>query len=382
MSEDMKCATDRDIHDLLLSNQQKFTPKVLRELAFSRNVICSDVSEKKKLADYLSVITHDHYDLDELIEKRESKARREKSTFETYKVSLEGDEVKEILGKLRETYSEDSNKDFKFTQTSSTSFKAAYSYIDMLYSKTRFTQRQHYKAEISIDVKDNELQVRMPAGLRETDFTDVFQKKMQESIYLPVVRESISLENIRAPELRSQFFLKLISSIEGLRFKGVFKVKVSSKHLIPDVFDDAAFDNEDEENEKTNGEDKNSEDSPAMLQAIHRMILDGENIESSSEYQDLTKSGYFINSISWIATENVSPYTQYFMEVGFSDGDTCKNFRYSLKGVKNVKGGFYNKSVRPPSENNTLWFNEAIELVSRTILEEITTKKYRENDDG
>lgn len=157
MSKDMKCATDRDIHDLLLSDQQKFTSKVLREFAFSRNVICSDITERKQLADYLSVITHDHYDLDDLIEKKESKSRREKVTFESYQVSLDGAMVKDILNKLRGVYSEDTNKNFRFMQTSSNSFKATYSYVDMLYSKTRFAQRQRHKADISIDLKDNEV---------------------------------------------------------------------------------------------------------------------------------------------------------------------------------------------------------------------------------
>lgn len=221
----------------------------------------------------------------------------------------------------------------------------------------------------------------MPASLRKTDFTDIFQQKIQENIYQQVARETISLEDVRIPELRSQFFLKLISSIDGVRFNGVSRVKVSSKHLIPDVFNETETADEGDDYD-VEVEGNSGEDSPAMLQAIHRMILDGENIESSNEYQELTSRGYFINSISWIATEVISPYTQFFMEVGFSDGDTCKHFRYSLKGVKNIKGGFYNKTLRPPSDVHTLWFNEEVESVSRSILEELISNKSQEKGDG
>lgn len=375
MSKSMKCATDRDIHDLLLSNQQKFTTKVLRELALDRNIICSDLSDRKQLADYLSIITHDHHDLDYLIEKRETKNRREVNTFDTYKIKIDGGSVKDILNKLRSEYLDDEAKSLKFTQTSSATFRATYSYTDMHYSKTRFTQRQHNQAEISFDIRDDELQVRMPAGLRATPFPEELKKKVQEKILNPIEALSISLENIKEPELRSSFFLKLISSIDNLRFNGVNKVKVSSKHLIPDAFEVIENNVEDDNAEEGPIEEDTFEESAEMLQAIHRMILDGENIESSSEYQELTKKGYFINSISWIATEKISPYTQYYMEAGFSDSETCKLFRYSLKGVKNVKKGTYNKTWRPPSIDNLLWFNNAIENISRTIFDEIVKEK-------
>ncbi|MEZ3187617.1 hypothetical protein HZR81_22290 [Pseudomonas sp. LM13] len=69
------CATDKEIHDALMSAKQKINEKVLLELAKDRGIFYSAKDSRDDLVSAISLLPHDYHDLNTLLEQRE-RARR------------------------------------------------------------------------------------------------------------------------------------------------------------------------------------------------------------------------------------------------------------------------------------------------------------------
>jgi len=107
------CATDKEIHDALMSAKQKINEKVLLELAKDRGIFYSAKDSRDDLVSAISLLPHDYHDLNTLLEQREHSGRQEKLTSVTLPTALTVEGIREVL---RE-YIEESPEDEKVTQT-------------------------------------------------------------------------------------------------------------------------------------------------------------------------------------------------------------------------------------------------------------------------
>tara|TARA_R110001599_G_scaffold28026_2_gene97495 strand:- start:5179 stop:6363 length:1185 start_codon:yes stop_codon:yes gene_type:complete len=380
-----KCATDKEIHDFLLSNKQRLSEKVLREFAKDRGIFCSNQDTREDLADYLSQIIHDQFDINAIVEKREGHNNREKTTFVTLKTDIESSDLNIVLTELQDSINEDREQKLLFVQNGMKKFTAEYSYTEYDFTKTRLMQRSKKDAQFEISLVDNEIKVRMPSSEKAKELTEKLKSKIEAKQLKPINDEKIELTSINSSNMRSQFFLRLISTMDGLNLEGVTSIRVASGDVIPAVVDD--IDNSLEENDDeysldestlfdTDQEDTAAEESAQMLSAVHRMVLDGRGLETSEEYQNLTRKGYFITSITWTAKETSAPYNKVSMMAGFEDPEECTSYRYSIKGVYKLRNHFYTKTLRSPSVDEKKVYIEAIEKHSKTILNQLISEQF------
>lgn len=386
-----KCATDKEIHDFLLSNKQRLSEKVLREFAKDRGIFCSNQDTREELADYLSQIIHDQFDIDAIVEKRESHNRREKSTFVSLKTEIESSDLNTVLTELQDSINEGREEKLHFAQDGLKNFTADYSYTEYDFTKTRLMQRAKKDAKFEITLKDNEIKVRMPSSEKAKELTNKLKSKIEAKQLKPITDEKIELTSIISSSMRSQFFLRLISKMDGLNLEGVTSIRVASGDIIPSPIDDIDLSLEEDDDEAsleedslvdTEQDDATAEESAQMLSAVHRMVLDGKGLEASEEYQNLTQKGYFITSITWTAKETSPPYNKISMMAGFEDPEECTSYRYSIKGVYKLRNHYYTKTIRPPSADEKKAYIESIEKHSKAILDQLISEQDNTDKGG
>jgi len=90
-------ATDKDIFDLLASAKQKLTDGVLRELARQRGIFYSPQDTREDLVDALSLLPHSLNELLDLMDRRETSRRNEKTTSVTLDADIPIDELKAVV---------------------------------------------------------------------------------------------------------------------------------------------------------------------------------------------------------------------------------------------------------------------------------------------
>lgn len=132
------CATDKEIHDALMSAKQKISEKVLLELAKDRGIFFSPKDSRDDLISAISLLPHDYHDLNTLLEQREHQGRQEKLTSVTLPEALTIEEIKEVL----KEYTAESPPDEKVTHHAKGNDQvvATVNYSDIDYGKTRLIQ--------------------------------------------------------------------------------------------------------------------------------------------------------------------------------------------------------------------------------------------------
>lgn len=91
------CATDKEIFDLLMSSKLKLTELVLRNIARNRGIFYSPRTDRFGLVDSLATLIHDHYDILEIIERRDPSRRAEKTTAVDLPGNITVEDIKEAL---------------------------------------------------------------------------------------------------------------------------------------------------------------------------------------------------------------------------------------------------------------------------------------------
>src|SRR5687768_9752133 len=95
-------ATDKDIFDLLASAKQRMTEGVLRELARERGIFYSPQDSREDLVDALSLLPHTLNELLDLLDRRETSRRNEKTTSITLDADIPVDELKAVVREYQE----------------------------------------------------------------------------------------------------------------------------------------------------------------------------------------------------------------------------------------------------------------------------------------
>lgn len=355
-------ATDKDIFDLLASAKQKLTEGVLRELARNRGIFYSPRETREDLVDALSLLPHTLNELLDLMDRRETSRRNEKTTSITLDADIPLDELKAVVQEYQEEVGATEKVDSHKKGTNA--FVMNLEYDDIDYSRTRLIQRQRQDATIEFTQQDGKTVVRLPASEKSKRVVENLTGRIESRRKATVAREAIELDADFTAEERTTFFTRLMSELPGHKLTGVTNLRICPSRPTDDADGQTDLD-----------EDERAEAEREMLVVVRSMALSGENLIASAEYQGLRSRGFFITSITWKAAQTSIPYDISHLHAEFDDGENGKGFKYSVKGAFRFQEGFYTKTVRPvdDTEREKLWL--LIEGNARRVLSDMRTKR-------
>lgn len=362
------CATDKEIHDALMSAKQRISEKVLLELAKDRGIFVSPKDAREDLISAISLLPHDYHDLNTLLEQREHQGRQEKVTSVTLPEALTVEEIKDVL----KEYTAESPPDEKVTHHAKGNGQvvATVRYSDIDYGKTRLIQRTPKEANIEFHIENNKTVIRMPANDRTKGVFGKLKDKLDANRKTEIPAIRIEIGEFDSPALRTEFFTSLISDLKGFALKNVTSVKVERLRQEP------------EEGELQLEDDQDSEEAKQeALALVKKVALKGETLLASDEYQSLAKKGFFITSIIWRSMLAKPPYPMIEFEAGFEEPMLGKGFKYFVRGAYNVVDKQYTKTIRPVDIEDKEKYLSIIEDTAANTIKELRKKAQAEAED-
>jgi hypothetical protein len=351
-------ATDKDIFDLLASAKQKLTENVLREIARERGIFYSQNDSREDLADALSLLPFTLNELVDLMDRRETSRRNEKTTTITLDATLEADDIKAAIKEYQEEVGPTEKVDSHLKGANEVILNVEYDEMD--YSRTRLIQRQRHDATIQFVQQNGKTLVRLPASEKSQRIVENLTSRIESRRKAVVPRETIELDPDFGADERTAFFTRLMSELPGYKLKGVTNLRISPSKR-SDTETDEEEDLDDDEREAASRE---------MLVIVKSMALTGENLMASEEYQALRKRGFYITAIAWRADQTSIPYDAPHLHAEFADGEAGTGFKYSVKGIYRFQEGFYTKTARPADDAEREKLYGLLEATARKVLSE------------
>ncbi len=355
-------ATDKDIFDLLACAKRSLTEGVLREIARERGLFFSPHDTRDDLVEAISELPFTLNELREVMGRRESSRRTEKTTSVTLDANIPIDELKAVV---REYKDEVGTSERVVSHSKGTDgLVMNVEYADMDYSRTRLIQRQRQDATIEFFQQGGKTIVRLPASEKSKRIVEDLTGRIESRRRAPITREAIELDADFTADERTMFFMRLISELPGHRLYGVTNLKIA-----PSLRPEAELDEDDLD------EDVRAEASEELLVIVRSMALSGENLIASKEYLSLKERGFYITSITWKTRQTTIPYDIPHLHAEFEDGENGKSFKYSVKGAYRFQEGDYTKTARPVDDGERESLYQLVESAARTILLDMRAKR-------
>ncbi|WP_261514093.1 hypothetical protein [Burkholderia multivorans] len=355
-------ATDKDIFDLLACARRSLTEGVLREIARERGIFFSPHDTRDDLVEAISELPFTLNELLEIMGRRESSRRAEKTTSVTLDANIPIEELKAVV---REYKDEVGTSEKVVSHSKGTDgLVMNVEYDDMDYSRTRLIQRQRQDATIEFFQQGGKTIVRLPASEKSKRIVEDLTGRIESRRRTPLVREAIELDADFTADERTTFFMRLISELPGHRLYGVTNLKIAPSLRPEDELDEDDLD-----------EDVRAEASEKLLVIVRSMALSGENLIASKEYLSLKERGFYITSITWKSRQTTIPYDVPHLHAEFEDGENGRNFKYSAKGTYRFQEGEYTKTARPVDDGERENLYQLVESAARTILLDMRAKR-------
>ncbi|WP_353949489.1 hypothetical protein Q7W82_14085 [Xanthomonas indica] len=317
------------------------------------------------MADKLSILAHDYFDIVDIIDRRQPSSRGEKTTTLTIDASVTQDELKAVLGSYKEEKKDAESVKFNLTGTESAVLEIDYDEFD--FSKTRLAQRQPKEARIEFKAAGGAISVRMPASDKAREVVANLQDKLSRLKKQEIDTIQIEVGTL-TPELRTKFFTTLMSKLPGYTYRTVTNVRVSPSERL------------DEDDELSLEDEAPEEIKEEILSYVRSVAMSGENLAVSPEYKQLLESGYFVTAITWRAEHRASPYHLVRFEAGFENGATGTGFRYSVRYAPRTKDGSYATTFRSFDSIEREQHLQALEVFARQTLDDL--QELNDTDEG
>jgi hypothetical protein len=356
------CATDKEIFDVLMGAKKRFTDSSLLEIARGRGIFYSGRDERESLASNISLLPHGLRNLTGLLEQREPVSRAERVTHISLPQALDIERIKEIA--LQYQADAQPGEEVECVPQGTYGYTVSVRYSEIDYSKTRLIQRREKEADIEFVIENGQTTIRMPANDKAASIASDLKDRLDHGLPTKIPATSIDLSDLIDPQQRSEFFTLLISSMPGLRLWTVTSLKVQKKL------------GDDEPNDLEN-EHEHAAEEREMLGVVESVALRGQALHTSPEYQEFRERGFYIASIIWRSEQDSPPHYLIEFEAGFEDPETCKVFRYKLRGVYHKHKDKHAKTLKAPEPSDRVLWLGLIESTSHVAL-----KRVRETVDG
>jgi len=351
-------ATDKDIFDLLQASKQKTGKHVIMELLRERGIFVSSEEDRDTLAEYASLLPHSYSQLDLLLNIAEPGHRAEKTTCSSIGTTA----TKEVLLQaITDVQEERGSREIfsKHAHSEEVVLNLEYSELDL--GKTRLKQFKDKEAEIQFQFDTNgQLEIRRPASSRAEEVLNAILEKVADITKENLLQKKIELSGISTPEGRTKFFTSLINNIEGFELDDVTSVKVDRE--IKALNPDCDLDEEEAPN------------SPEIQSMVRKVLLDGEGLLYSPEYQELNKSGFFISKVIWTSSSEKKDGDKIELEASLGNPSEGTDYKYSIRGVYPQKeDGSFNKNKKSPTETEKQKYLKLLEKASWASLDSVGT---------
>lgn len=377
-------AEDKDIFDILMSSKRRFDAEALCELARRRGIVLSEDTDREVLADYLARLVWSWPELQHLLDLAETPERREKITGSRFVTDAPVDEVKAVVEDVKAVREARTDETLTVKKTEKgIAVTVRYSEFDS--SRTRLQQRVDREVTLEIERGETGYSVRHQANDRARDIAKEIVAKLEEKRGGKFDAAEITLKGIAAPELRTQFFVNLMTKMAGYKLRNVTTVSV-----------DRAVQEEDEEEVSDDDEpgdsatdepgDSATDEAATMLGAVKKAVFEGQSLLSTKEFQSLKEEGFFLSRAVWRSAEERADGIEVEFEADFEDAKNCTGFRYNIRGVYErqkrgeEKGIKKTRTACPPERRGE--FLRAVEDAAQTALAEVESEATGEEKAG
>ncbi len=362
---------DKALYDAL--HQSQLTKNDLKDLFLARGIVIPSDASREDLSKYFSRLIHDYYDYKALAKILGSRGRRDKSTVSYIDVPGIGvEQVQEAALELNDMIGDlDANSQVKIIGNK---VEVVVNYREVNFNKNEFRQVDEREAVLSLEVEGDKLVIRSPLTDVVESFKGMLVSTLSDSLGKDLEIESINMEGIQEPEKRTEFFERLIKSLDGLNFRDVTDVYIFHPKNLEDNLDD---------------EDKEEDDSDSVDLGVHitRASLKGEKVLQSEELRGLYEKGFYIWKIIWQSDDGSHDSDIFEFEAQFKDAENFTGFSYLPRGYYKYKGNLeYNSSKTGFSSMEERELSVKIEKAAQKavadIFDDLADQPGGEDDQG
>ncbi|MGS1023067.1 hypothetical protein [Burkholderia glumae] len=346
-------AGDKAIFDAL--NLPAVTNQHLRELFISRGIIVSKGTSRRSLADYYSRLAHDYQDYQTLAKLFGSPVRRERlSSLRVISESVGINQFEAAAHKLCETIRAGGDV-ANVRVRKNGSFDVVVKYHVTQFNHTEFRQVVAKEATITVEPSGSAVSISGPHNEHVDEWTRTMIADVGKETDDTLDIDEVSLEHVHDPAKRSKFFMELIKSVNGFKFRDVTDAYVYKPKLQAD------------------GEEEESDSTVDIGVHITKASLKGEGVLQSDELRILFAKGFYLWKIVWQAvTENAVEPDLYEFEAQFSEPETCTRFSYLPRGFyKAQEDSGFSKSRTGLAEGEDISLGRRIEEAARTVAKQL-----------
>jgi hypothetical protein len=334
-------ADNKDIYDHLRA-YEVFKALKLRAIAASRGLVLSSRSPKESLAEYVSLLSFDRDQLDQLLDATEVGERQRPSTLRTFSFAADAASIQvaaETIKKARNELAED----VQVTTTTDGVVTVKLTYTELDSARNRLDQKVVRTAVVDLEEENGNIRIRSTPGRKaeaviEDIVAQLWSEKEPEKPPPPPLK--IDLSGVRNAHERTQFFYRLFKNISGFAERGVSDVRVSR-------LDDESATEQGDSDEDADSAPRFVREERQMKNALKAAVLEGVNLLQTPVYQQLQKQGYYLTRAAWRARDTRTSFEAEF-EAWFHDAKNAADFRYRVKTVSELDGsGEQGPHVRP-----------------------------------
>lgn len=332
--------TDKDIFDQLTQRTPSKT-SVLEHLK-QRGLLVSYQEERQDLAEMISPWFTSYFDQKFIINELGGGNSQKKHNSTEILLDYNIQDIHDILREIKKDNS------FNIVKNNNGSFNITETYTKVDFTKNVLSQNTQKTAEIKIEkTEQGRILIRTNADEKANTITEAIKEKMKEKNVDNYQEFEINLSTITEPANRTQFFLELISNIDGYDLTDVTSAFINKNAT------------QEEADEETVG-------------FIKKIALNGDSVHTSSEFQSLTKDGFYLTKIEWTIQSEVTTGDKIDLSAEFTDTINCSGFKYGVKRVYTAKGNAEYTAGKPPSESDRTVILPKIELSARQSYDTIS----------
>ncbi|MFP1753987.1 hypothetical protein ACLECX_15135 [Lonsdalea quercina] len=347
--------TDKVLYDAL--NQKQITLNEIQDLFLERGTIICKTTPRKDLARSYSRMTHDYYEHQKIATLLGGQARTEKNTCVRIEADIDKINIMSAAEKLKKEIID--QDDYCKISVDGSRVLIDIKYLSTNYGKSDFKQAINKEALIVIEPIDNGYSIRRPDNENLEAYEELLLGHISATYNdqsadsnLDFKINEITLSHNTSPDVRTEFFDKLIRTLDG--------------YDLLDVTDAYVYH---PSSETIEAEDGNTETGVH----VSRASLKGNGVLKSDELSDLYERGFYIWKIKWKVQEKLVDPDIFELEAQFGDPLNCNNFSYLVKGVKKYKAnGQYFSKAQKLSRQDAERFNKIIEKTAYSIIIEIS----------
>lgn len=294
---------DREIFETVYSQQQKLPNSKLYEICRNRGILLSPYEDRESLATYISNLYYDWNfikNLLELINHSEKSNKVTSSVLDTDDLA----KIKEVLKEISPDY-EDKHISVKNNGKSKVEINMTTSKVEL--NKSRMIQRPLKDQMIVIEKQDGKVILRHSSDEALNPFIEKLIQATSSKLGKIITPEKIDLKDIKVPNFRNKFFLKLIDlDPDNNLLTDVKRIRVHH-----DIHGSTDYDLDEES-------------------SIKSALLSGKSLHTNGMYKQLKKLGHYITEITWVI-KDIDKNIAIEINAGFENPKHCTNFFYDIK---------------------------------------------------